>query len=192
MKAPTVTIDQIQQDIELDEFLDGVDLSKQRGLKESIAQAMIDRIVSRTEAGDGVRIAANGQGRPVKLKSPYSDKYEKSLKFKAAGKSKGKVNMTLTGDMLAALDVVSTDGNTITIGLIDDSQIPKAYNHQVGDTVPERPWFGISKAEVNDILDSFADEIDSLRREDLPPEDTTGETTTLKAMDFLDEGLNSD
>lgn len=153
MKAPKVSKAKIEQVIDLSEF--GLDLSNERGLKESLGQAIIDQIVSRTEAGNGMRFSG-GQGRPVKLKSPYSKQYVKSLPFKAAGKKKNDVNMKLTGDMLASIDVVSTEGNKIVIGIEGETEILKAFNHITGDTVPERPFFGVNKSEMRDIVDGMS------------------------------------
>jgi hypothetical protein len=50
-----------------------------------------------------------------KFKS-YSPEYVKSLDFKIAGKSKGKVNLTQTGDMLAAIETLDIKSNKIKIG----------------------------------------------------------------------------
>lgn len=192
MKKPTITLAEIEQEIDLEEFFPDLDFSEERAFKEAVAQAIIDKIVSRTEAGDGIKISANGQGRPVKLKSPYSDAYAKSLDFKAAGKSKGKVNMTLTGDMLASVDVTDTKGNRIKVGVSED-QVPKAFNHLTGDTVPERPWFGVSREEVEDILLEFGDDIQAIERkqkgeetiEDLANADD--QEAKLRVIDFFDE-----
>lgn len=185
LKAPKVSLSQFEQEIDLGEFFEDVDFSRAGSLKDEIAQAIIDLIVSRTEAGDGIRISANGQGRPVKLKSPYSDEYEKSLPFKAAGKSKNKVNMTLTGDMLASVEVLQTKGNKIKIGIADDDQIPKAYNHQVGDTVPERPWFGISKDELDSILGEFEDDIERLNKKGVNIEKEQTHSNRINAAEFI-------
>jgi hypothetical protein len=178
VKAPRVTLDQIEQEIDLSEFFEGIDFSRAPELKASITQALIDKIVSRTEAGDGMKFSASGQGRPTKLKSPYSDAYENSLEFQAAGKSKTEINMTLTGDMLASLTDGGGKGNKIKISVLED-QVPKAYNHIVGDTVPERPWFGVSKDEVEETLADYADEIFNMR------EDT--DSKKLRLIDFINE-----
>jgi len=182
MKPPTVTLSQIEQTVDLKE-LTGVDLSEARPIKEAIAQAIIDRIQSRTEAGEGVRFSSNGSATPVKLKSPYSKEYVDSIEFRAAGKKKGQVNMTLTGDMLASMDVLSTSGNAIKIGITDDAQIPKAFNHLVGDTVPKRPWFGISKAEMAEILNQFKPDLERIKQSQKFTVDT--ESDALAVLDRL-------
>lgn len=150
MKKPTVTLSKIEQEIDLKELF-GVDLSEDESLKQAIGQVLVDTMLTRAESGKGIG--------GVKLKSPYSKTYANSIEFKAAGKSKGKVNMTLTGDMLAAVNVVSTDGNKIKIGIDDDEQVAKAYNHQVGDTVPARPFFGFTKDELSEVKSKFKSKI---------------------------------
>lgn len=156
MKSPKITLSKFEQEIDLKELF-GVDLSDDDSLKQAIGQFLIDRMLERVDSGKGIG--------GVKLKSPYSKEYSKSLEFKAAGKSRGKVNMSLTGDMLASIDLLSTDGNKIKIGIEDDSQIPKAYNHQTGDTVPARPFFGFTKSELADIKKQFAPKIKTAVRE---------------------------
>lgn len=157
MKAPKVTKAEISQTIDLEKDL-GIDLSEDEGLKQAIGQAIIDKIIERTNQGKGIEFSGD-TARTVKLKSPYSDKYADSLKFKAAGKDQNDVNMRLTGDMLASVDVLSVGINTITIGIADDKEKLKAFNHITGDTVPKRPWFGIGKQELLEIKRDFKEDI---------------------------------
>ena len=182
MKPPKVSLQTIEQEVDLQEIT-GVDLSEARPIKEAIAQAIIDRITERTQGGDGLRFSRNGSATPVTLKSPYSKTYSETIEFKAAGKSTRKVNMTLTGDMLASVDVMSVGGNTIRFGITDATQVAKAYNHIVGDTVPARPWFGISKSELEDIVSGFRSEINEIKRGS--ERVTVGERKNLNALDLL-------
>lgn len=149
MKKPTITLSKIEQEFDFKELL-GVDLSEDESLKQAIGQVMIDQMLSRIDDGRGIG--------GVKLKSPYSKGYSESLEFKAAGKSKNKVNMKLTGDMLAAIDIISTRGNKIVIGINED-EVSKAYNHQTGDTVTKRPFFGFTKGEMTEILSEFKPQV---------------------------------
>lgn len=75
--------------------------------KIAIADAVIEFIRERTESGKD----KNGKKFPA-----YSKEYVKSLDFKIAGKSKGNVNLTLSGDMLAALKLLSVKEDKIIIG----------------------------------------------------------------------------
>lgn len=149
----------VEQTINLKEVFD-FDFSGKENLKQLIGQAIIDHIVERTKDGLGVSLKDDGSGRTVKLKSPYSKTYAKSLEFKAAGKSKNNVNMTLSGQMLSTLDVKKIDGNKITIGWEDAEENAKAFNHVTGDTVPKRPFFGVSNKELREIKKEFMPEIE--------------------------------
>lgn len=169
MKSPKVSKKTIEQVIDLGEIF-GVDATDAPALKESLAQAIIDYIVERTQSGK-----AYGGG---KLKSPYSPEYVKSREFKAAGKSAGEVDLELTGDMLASIGVLSTSGNKIKIGITDELQVLKAYNHQTGDTVPARPFFGVTKTDLDQIGDDFSSDFDNLK--------STADKTTGRQQKLLD------
>lgn len=183
MKSPKVTKKTIEQEIDLMEMF-GIDATDAPALKESLAQAIIDQITKRTGEGKGVRFGGNGNATSIKLKAPYSKQYQKSREFKAAGKKANEIDMELTGDMLASIDVISTKGNKIKIGITDDLQILKAFNHITGDTVPERPFFGVSKTELKDIGRDFSSDMENLKVGDLT---TKGQQ---KLLDLL-EAINS-
>lgn len=144
------------QELDLEKEL-GFDVSHRPELGVSIGQAVIDYIIDRVDSNAGL---GNKD-----LKPTYSDAYADSLIFKAFGKSKGDVNMKLTGAMLSAVDILEFDGNKIKYGVDDTTEILKAYNHQTGDTVPERPWFGVTKDEFRGILHDFKSDIQAARRE---------------------------
>lgn len=143
-------------DYTIKQTIDLVDLFGQEIDDESIVadigQSMIDTIINRTEKRKDV----NGK----MLKSPYSDSYAKSAVFKEYGKSKNKVNMTLTGDMLASIDILESDSSKIVIGFNDSTQEAKAANHNQGITVPERPFFGVNDKELKKIKSNFISEIE--------------------------------
>lgn len=188
MSAPKVTKKSVEQTIELDEVF-GIDFSDRRELREYIGQLIIDRIRDRTDNGVGMKFTDDGRGREFDLGSvKYSEKYIKSSEFKAFGKSKNDVNLKLTGDMLGLMDIIKQDDNTITIGWDDSEQIPKAYNHIVGDTVPARPFFGVSKSELKEI----AKEIKGDLREAVRVEEEKGNKAfkefALGLIDDLSDG----
>lgn len=155
MEKPKASLDEVSQKFDLNEIV-GQDISGDEQLVMAIGQKIIDYMEERVD--DGL-----GYGR-AKLKSPYSDAYSDSLNFKAAGKSKTDVNMKLSGDMMASIDILDVNGSKITIGIDDPDQAPKAFNHQTGDTVPRRPFFGVTKAELKEyVLNEFKDEIKAKR-----------------------------
>jgi hypothetical protein len=150
----TTKKEEVSQTIDL-EALTGVDLSIDSSLVKEIGQAIIDYMKERVDGGEGVG--------GVELHKPYSDAYAKSWAFKAAGKSKNEINMNLSGDMLGSIDIVNEDGSEIKIAVSED-QAPKAFNHQTGDTVPKRKFFGITVGEFKDnILPQFKDAIKEVK-----------------------------
>ena len=154
---PKVTKRVIEQRIDLEEAF-GVDFTGKRNLREIIGERIIEKIRERTESGTGMTIDDSGRGHPSEFKG-YSKEYRESPEFKAFGKSPtGKVNLKLTGDMLELIDIKKQDSNSITIG-VDSDEVLKAYNHQTGDTVPRRPWFGISKGELMEIVQELKPEV---------------------------------
>jgi len=132
-----------------DIFGDGVRLDG--ATKEAFLQDAIDMIIERTKN--------NRSLSGSKFKSPYSDSYANSNDFKAHGKSKNNVNMTLTGDMLDSLDIISISGNNAVIGWEDDTENKKAYNHNTGDTVPKRTFLGLQAKEVSELKDKYKERV---------------------------------
>jgi hypothetical protein len=139
---------EVSQTIDLKELF-GTSFVGNEQLAQSVAQAMIDRIVSRTESGKDI----NG-----KAFKKYSKEYKDSLEFKAFGKT-GDVNLKLTGQMLGTLDVLETSGSKVKIGWNDGSESAKAYNHNVGDTLPKRQFFGLTDSELDSIKKEFASQV---------------------------------
>lgn len=153
MADPVFKKDKVFQELNLRDMF-GVDFKDLPELREAIGQAAIEKILARTEKGQ----FRPGE-RPSAKAFSYSDSYAKSLAFKAAGKSKGDVNMKLDGDMLGTLDIIEVSANKVTIGWDDELQAAKAYNHNTGDTVPKRPFFGLSKSELKALEVEFRDEV---------------------------------
>lgn len=175
--------DKVSQQIDLNDLV-GSDISGDDVLVREIGQAVIDYIDARSEKGMGL----NG----VKLKSPYSDDYANSLDFKAAGKNKGHVNMRLSGDMMAAIDILSQEGSVIEIGISDANEAVKAYAHQTGfeghPTIkgPKRPFFGVSVDELkNKILPKFQDKINASEVTKASELFADQQTTALEAVTRL-------
>lgn len=155
MAKPKVTLEEVSQQIDLNKLV-GSDISEDEQLVLKIGQKIIDYMEERVDEGLGYN--------RKKLEPEYSKEYAESLPFKAAGKSRNDVNMKLTGDMMASIDIIEVNGSKITIGIDDPSQAPKAFNHQTGDTVPKRPFFGVTNKELKEyVLSEFKDEIKAKR-----------------------------
>lgn len=158
MAAPKVTKNNVEQTIDLKEEF-GIDFSGSPQLRELLGQAIIEKIRDRTSEGRGMNFGKGGRGSPLKLKSPYSKEYADSLEFKAAGKSRTNINMSLSGDMMGLMDIKRQKSNSVTIGWNDNVENNKAFNHIVGDTVPSRPFFGVNKKELGEIKKEFSSEL---------------------------------
>jgi hypothetical protein len=136
---------EVSQTFDLKEIL-GVSVSNMPEVKEAIGEAFIQKIIERTESGEGV------DGKKF---TEYSNEYADSLAFKAFGKKKNKVNLTQTGSMLGTLDIVESKGNKIKIGWDDDTENAKAYNHNTGDTITKRAFFGITDDDIKAVSKEF-------------------------------------
>lgn len=144
----TLELNKVEMEIDLAGFF-GVD-SIPRDVSERLGQACIDHIVERTGKGkdvDGNRFTG------------YDKDYIDSDEFEAWGKSPRKINMELTGDMLGTLDIIDIDGGRVKIGWKDDTEIKKAFNHNTGDTVPKREFFGLTDSQLKQLAEPFAEDI---------------------------------
>jgi len=141
--------------LDVDEVSQTIDKSWLKGINDSetieaIGQATIDFIRERAAKGLGL-------GGEALKPTTYSESYQNSSAFKAAGKSKSPVNMLLSGDMLSSIDLV-VDGDKLLIGLPSD-QSPKAHGHMTGQQgkgpLPKRQFFGVTKTEFDSIVSKF-------------------------------------
>lgn len=139
--------------------------------RELIGLDIIDKIVSRTQKG----IDKNGSKFPG-----YSKSYVDSLDFKVSGKSRGDVNLTLSGDMLASLKILDDKkSGSITIGFDKgseenaraDGNIRGTYGSSKASSSKARDFLGIQSKDLKDILanitpgDESTTEISRLIRE---------------------------
>ncbi len=119
--------------------------------KDEVADLIIERIVNRTTKGidkDGDKF------------QKYSKSYKESLDFKVAGKSAGKVDLQLSGDMLAALEVLDKTSRSVTIGFEPgseenakaDGNIRGTYGKPTPDPKKARDFLGITETELSKII----------------------------------------
>jgi len=134
-------------DVKLPKYVD-------RSRMDEIADEIVEYVRDRTESGKNNR----GQKFPK-----YSKAYTDSLEFKIAGKSKTKVNLTLTGDMLISMDWLKKEStkDKITIGFqkSDDENIGKSegntrgtYGTATGSPAKARPFLGFIGAERQNLI----------------------------------------
>jgi hypothetical protein len=81
-------------------------------LRVLLAEEIINYIRERTQSGK------DKSGTKFTM---YTKEYTKSLDFKVAGKSKGDINLTLSGDMLASIELLSHKPGNIKIGFEKNS-----------------------------------------------------------------------
>ena len=149
---------------------------------ESIASEIKDFIIERTQ--DKHLDKRNRQF------AGYSDSYKHSLAFKVGGKSNA-VDLTLSGDMLAALDVLDTRPGVIEIGFEKGStENAKAEGNILGtygkdkQVAPKRDFLGITKGDLNKILAKYP-----INDEDTRAISTARETFNREVVDFVFGGL---
>ena len=123
--------------------------------RRAIAQDIIDFIVRRTRQGKG----KDGQSFPG---STYSKEYRESLEFRIAGKG-STVDLTLTGEMLNSIEIITTTATSITIGFRAgsemnakaDGNIRGTYGQSTPKTSNSRPFLELSSSELNLILERY-------------------------------------
>ena len=127
----TISVNEMNQEIDLAEIY-GREPTREE-LSE-FAELARDEVISRTQSGE-----KRGGGKFQQ----YSEKY-------AEFKGSNDVDLTLFGDMLDAVDA-GVNGSSVNIFINDELETKKGYNHHVGDTLPERPWFGLTEKEARDL-----------------------------------------
>ncbi len=173
VEGRTLSLNEVSQTIDASEVL-GVDVSNEPRIVQEFGQAVLDTIIERTEAGRDVN------GRSFRS---YDPDYIESEDFDEFGKSPNEVNMTQTGDMMDSIDF-TTSGSTVKVAVGAGVDTLKAYNHNVGDTLPKREFFGVNQSELASIKRRFRDDIARLNREGSTDEPIRAELFT--AASFID------
>lgn len=107
---------------------------------ESFATEAINYMIERTQSGHDIK--------GDKFKAYTEDYADKK------GVSRGDVDLTLFGDMLSSI-VSDFQGDEVIIQMAGDLEIKKAYNHNVGDTLPKRTFFGLTRDEAKNIAEKI-------------------------------------
>lgn len=115
-----------------------------------LADLVIEHIVERTQ---------NGKDKNGKKFPAYSKAYVESLDFKNAGKSKNVVDLQLSGDMLAALELIRADRGKLVIGYKRGSEENgKAEGNILGsyggepDKKKARDFLGLERAKLKELI----------------------------------------
>jgi hypothetical protein len=127
--------------------------------RDEFATAVCDFIRDRTERGMGVK-----NGRTYKFPG-YSAGYAASLDFKIAGKSKGKVNLRLSDEMMTDLQPLRHGRGWVEVGYERGSESnDKAEGNQLGTYGQDEPIKGgkyvrrfvdMTSAELRALISSY-------------------------------------
>lgn len=122
-------------------------------------------------------------------KSPVTGRSFPKLSKAYANEEKGGrtlPNLDLNGDMLNALTFKKTDSG-VEVGIFDSEQAPKAYNHNVGDTLPQRQFIADPKQNfVGDIQKGINDIVNKRIVEAANDESTDRQDARTTPSDFGD------
>lgn len=128
-----ITLNSVSQEIELSDYF-GREPSPEEALE--FAEAARDRMIERTQSG-----TQRGGGRFKAYSPEYAD-------FKGSSE----VDLTLFGDMLSSVQTrISGSRVDLYVDPNDDLNTKKSFNHHTGDTLPSRPFFGITDNEAQSI-----------------------------------------
>lgn len=158
-----ISLNEVSQEINLESYLDR---KPTEGEKRAFAELAVDTINNRTLDGETI----NG-GSFKKYTKAYAD-------FK--GVTRDSVDMFLEGDMLESIGRRKSKEkkSTVFIQMEKGLETKKAYNHNVGDTLPKREFFGLTDSEASQI----ADEIKERREESR----TISLSALREALDLID------
>ena len=135
-----ISKDEISQEINLKRLIGQEPTDQQKRLFADLA---IELINQRTLSGKSV------SGSNFK-------KYSKAY-AELKGVTRDNVDLFLSGGMLNSIkrDQSSEDASRVKLTIEKGIETLKAYNHQVGDTLPKRPFFGITSSEAKEIANQL-------------------------------------
>ena len=123
--------------------------------REAIGQDIIDHIIERSKSGK------DKSGNPFPA---YSKNYIKSKDFKIAGKSKSKVNLTLSDEMLNGLILLGHKKGEITVGYekdddrnnsVAEGNIKGTYGQPSPIRGKKRDFLGIQASAKKEISEKY-------------------------------------
>ncbi len=130
----------------------GLTKSQRRAIADLAIEFMVDRTL------DGIDV--NGKRFPK-----YSKEYIDSLDFKNAGKKPGKVDLQLSGDMLASIGLLKETDGKIVVGIpAGTDEADRAEGNILGsyggdpDPKKARRFLGIKKDNLKKIIDLVVSE----------------------------------
>lgn len=141
--SQVTSIDELSQTIDLKSYLGRKPTATE---KQNFAELAIDAIENRTLDGNTI----NG-GKFKKYSKAYAE-------FK--GVTRTSVDLFLEGDMLDNINRGKSKEKkgTVFIQMKKGVETKKAFNHQTGDTLPQREFFGVTDAEAKSIASEIKEE----------------------------------
>lgn len=119
--------------------------------RKQFKELIVERIVSRTLNGEDI----NGE-----TFTKYSEAYAKKK-----GVDPESVDLFLEGDMLPSIDEIEgRQPNMVKIAVIGKNENLKAYNHNIGDTLPQRTFFGVNDDELESIVGAIKSSVNTRNR----------------------------
>jgi hypothetical protein len=122
--------------------------------RKALAQDIINFIIDRTQKQN---VDKNNRKFPK-----YSKEYMESIDFRVSGKKKGKVDLTLSGDMLSAIKLINDRPGELRIGIPSgDDEAGKAEGNILGtygqsrSTGKRRDFMGITQKDLNSLMKKF-------------------------------------
>lgn len=117
-------------------------------VKNAVGELAVEKIIDRTESGIDMR------GNEFK---EYSDSYKDSIVFDIYGKSPSRVNLTLTGEMLASMVHRELSAPEVVLYMSDGFNNDKAHGHMNGIKSKKygrvkRQFLGLPKDVENEII----------------------------------------
>lgn len=120
--------------------------------KRFFGESVISEIATRTQ---DKRLDKNN--KKLDDTGPYSKQYQDSFDFKAYGKNKDRIDLTLTGEMLTSMESKSSGKTEITLQFINERNAAKAQGHRTGrygkkGKSEPRDFFGLPEEELTKIM----------------------------------------
>lgn len=178
INPPKYSKKEVSQRFNLKELL-GYEPSEEQ--KRLFYELAVDRMVERTLRGKDI----NNEDF-----TPYSPEYADRK-----GVSVNSVDMTLTGEMLSSFEESQKQKNVVKIKLAEGDETLKGFNHNVGDTLPKRQFFGLLDERS---INSIKKEVDRAKRQERQEEERQERTTlldireALRSISITAEGFNGE
>jgi len=143
MKQPKYSKSEVSQTFNLKQILGYEPTERQ---KEAFYELAVNKMVDRT---------TNGKDINNRKFTEYSESYAKQK-----GVTRNSVDLVLNGDMLSSFEKSLQRKNLIKIKIAEGKETLKAYNHNVGDTLPQRQFFGFKdEKQIKEVIQ----QVDSLK-----------------------------